>query len=592
MARLADWLLPCLFPVLVFLHLYISPYTKVEESFNIQAIHDILKYGLPSGDHPSKLRAQYDHFSFPGAVPRSFVGALVVATLSKPLIWLDAQVDRQLIVRGVLGAFNAFALVAYANGVRRAFGRNVLVWYILFQASQFHVIYYASRTLPNMFAFGISTLAFRYLLPEYPEKMRQPQYRRRYRLSLYLLTLAGIIFRSELALLLATTTLYLWSKRLINLRHHIIPAAIVGLYVGLTTTIFTDSLFWQQFPLWPEFSAFKFNVLSGQASAWGTSPWHYYFTNAIPRLLLNPLTYLLAVPLSLSLPATRPAASSLLLPSLTYIALYSIIPHKEWRFILYTIPPLTTSASLGASYLWTHRSKSPLTRLLSALLVLSTLASFALSTLLLLPISATNYPGAHALNALHTLAHNSQQSITVHMDNLACQTGVTRFLEFPEPGAPLVRLPGSPDGRYPVIQTGATRWVYDKTEMGELERMEREGKGKGGLEGFWEGIDYALVEVVGDDGAGAGADPKVAGNAGGGQWEVVGEVSGFGGVRVLRAGEGEGKVEEGILRQLLGERAVEGWRVVRGLVRRYVTRGWWVEVKMVPRVRILRHFRR
>src|SRR5204862_2682995 len=61
-------------------------------------------------------------------------------------------------VRALLGIFNAFALSFYARGVRRVFGENTALWYILFQASQFHVIYYASRTLPNMFAFGISTL--------------------------------------------------------------------------------------------------------------------------------------------------------------------------------------------------------------------------------------------------------------------------------------------------------------------------------------------------------------------------------------------------------------------------------------------------
>lgn len=35
------------------------------------------------------------------------------------------------------------------------FGDTARVWYMLLQASQFHVIYYASRTLPNMFAFGL-----------------------------------------------------------------------------------------------------------------------------------------------------------------------------------------------------------------------------------------------------------------------------------------------------------------------------------------------------------------------------------------------------------------------------------------------------
>ena len=66
------------------LHLYCSPYTKVEESFNIQAIHDILSYGIPIGDAADHVRKHYDHVAFPGSVPRTFVGALSVAGISWP----------------------------------------------------------------------------------------------------------------------------------------------------------------------------------------------------------------------------------------------------------------------------------------------------------------------------------------------------------------------------------------------------------------------------------------------------------------------------------------------------------------------------
>jgi alpha-1,6-mannosyltransferase len=59
-------------------------------------------------------------------------------------------------VRGVLGLCNAFSLVAFGRSVQRAFGTTAGIWYALFQASQFHVVYYASRTLPNMFAFVFS----------------------------------------------------------------------------------------------------------------------------------------------------------------------------------------------------------------------------------------------------------------------------------------------------------------------------------------------------------------------------------------------------------------------------------------------------
>jgi alpha-1,6-mannosyltransferase len=149
----ADLLLILLLPSLILFHLVLAPYTKVEESFNLQATHDILLYGTPEG---ARLQATFDHFEFPGAVPRTFFGAVILAGVSRPVVDVLGWQHAQLVVRAVLGLFNAFTLLRYADGVRKAFGATAARWWIALLLGQFHVLFYASRTLPNMFAFGLS----------------------------------------------------------------------------------------------------------------------------------------------------------------------------------------------------------------------------------------------------------------------------------------------------------------------------------------------------------------------------------------------------------------------------------------------------
>jgi len=99
--------------VVIQVHHLAAPYTKVEESFNIQAIHDILINGIPLRDAGPFFTANYDHLTFPGSVPRTFVGAVTLAGLISPLrlVFGDDVFERTFYQ--LLGLYSAQSLLSF-----------------------------------------------------------------------------------------------------------------------------------------------------------------------------------------------------------------------------------------------------------------------------------------------------------------------------------------------------------------------------------------------------------------------------------------------------------------------------------------------
>mmetsp|Transcript_45746 Transcript_45746/g.106727 ORF Transcript_45746/g.106727 Transcript_45746/m.106727 type:complete len:665 (-) Transcript_45746:569-2563(-) len=442
------WDLP---PIAIcFVYVLLCPFSKVEESFNLQATHDLMYHGLSF--------ASYDHHEFPGVVPRTFLGALVVSLLSAPMVkppeLLGAsKYTAQLTVRCVLGLLSCAALLKVQRATRRQFGANAARAFVLLTCVQFHWLFYASRTLPNTFGGILCSLATAcWLDADVTGAVR-------------LLTVAVVIFRFELLLLLGPLCVLFLARGQIGIAPLILNGIATGV-LSLLLTVLVDSMLWRR-PLWPEGAVFYANTVLNMSAEYGASPFYWYFTSALPRALL------IGLPLAAASLYLVPRARQFVLVPLAFVAVYSLLPHKELRFVLYVVPPLNVAAAAALARLHVQlpslKAKASTSRVSAvlgrALLCAALLASFLLS-MGFLRAASLNYPGAHALLALHRLEAKAPKPY-VHIGVDAAMSGVSRFLEQPRPWrySKEEGLDASEYGRFSHLLTHASATVPGFVEL-------------------------------------------------------------------------------------------------------------------------------
>ncbi|CAK9442386.1 uncharacterized protein LODBEIA_P61290 [Lodderomyces beijingensis] len=438
-------------------HLVIAPYTKVEESFNIQAVHDILNFGIL----PIENLDNYDHKQFPGVVPRTFVGSLVLAALATPAVFISSLFGRDLLhgdqsrlqslVRGILGLLNVFMLMRLRDAANKVTFRDkrskikgvVGFWFSVLLFSQFHLLYYSSRTLPNFIALPLVSYALSKLMVGDLT-------------GLTYLAFTAVVFRMEVgvfaAIIAIVSSLGFGQSNIFANGIYLAAGALFGAF----TSFAIDSYFWGR-PVLPELESFLFNIISGESVNWGVEPWGAYFKKYLFQLFRPPTILILALPGvagdptedysgETSKPGTvqHPARNSLrilFVSSILYIAVMSFQPHKEWRFIVYTIPIFTLAAANGLANLSMKWSLSYSTKLLTVIITLMA-GLGAILSLQMGYASSFNYPGGEALAFVNDYVKEDTH-VKIHIDVPACMTGVTRFGE----------LHGS-------------NAIYDKTENG------------------------------------------------------------------------------------------------------------------------------
>lgn len=448
------WVLDLALLLVALAYLLVAPYTKVEESFNIQAIHDVLNYGV----FPAKVLENYDHKAFPGVVPRTFVGSVVVGGLLKVSdVFISllmgasilhgsefGQLHIQVMARGILAALNILALTAVRQSVdaivhrgRKARPGVVGFFFTLLLLSQFHLLFYMSRTLPNFMALPLVNFAISRLV--YGDMS-----------GLAILAFTGVVFRLEIgvfATVIAAVSSLVFGQAAISTNVFML---VFGTLVGLALTFSVDSYFWGRWLL-PELESFYFNIVHGKSVEWGIEPYGAYFTKYVPNFFRPPHIIILALlgfmhdlahdgvngKQDKKVIVNHPARNSvrvLVVSAIAFIAVMSFQPHKEWRFIVYTVPIFTLSAAVGLSSIWWKRSVLFAHKSLLLIAAVSFLMSWALSSFMAFA-SSFNYPGGEAISYLDNyLYHNrTGANITVHMDVPSCMSGVTKFAELHDP---------------------------------------------------------------------------------------------------------------------------------------------------------------
>ena len=131
----------------MFFHLWVCPFTKVEESFNVQATHDLLF---------KKELDYFDHLEFPGVVPRTFIGPIVISFLTRwALVFPIPKLTFLFLTRLILGTLLVQSISYLYRSIRKVYGSRVASFFYLFTLCQFHTTFWMSRLLPNTFAFGL-----------------------------------------------------------------------------------------------------------------------------------------------------------------------------------------------------------------------------------------------------------------------------------------------------------------------------------------------------------------------------------------------------------------------------------------------------
>ncbi|KAI9330015.1 Alg9-like mannosyltransferase family-domain-containing protein [Zopfochytrium polystomum] len=269
---------------------------------------------------------------------RGFMHPLLFAAVYKALsvMGLDNSALFILAPKILQAMFAAAADVSVYLLAKRLYGPGPARWALFASLVSFFNFFCATRTFSNSIETSLTSLAL--LFWPWPGTSSEGVARRE------LLSLSIAAF----ACILRPTNVVIWlvmgTDRLARLnwmgRTSLISRAIAVSILAVAISVAVDSAYYGEWTLAP-LNFFYFNVARDIATFYGSNPWHWYLSQGVPLVFFTHTPFVVWAAFAPNPPDSTRIATRLVVAT---VAVYSALPHKEFRFVMPLLPVVCVEA--------------------------------------------------------------------------------------------------------------------------------------------------------------------------------------------------------------------------------------------------------
>ncbi|KAI7903719.1 Alg9-like mannosyltransferase family-domain-containing protein [Cokeromyces recurvatus] len=273
---------------------------------------------------------------------RSFAHPIIIAALYKLIQWMGLDNTQLLVVvpRYFQAVLTAMADVATFTLAKKVIGNQIAPFILFTSLCSWFNFFMAARTLSNSIEMVFTILALNYWPLTGHCSLRN------YRIALILASIACVM-RPTNALIWLFLGIHLLIISPYRVKLAMNAAGVVSI-VLLLNTLLDTRLFtgvWS-FKVFTPWLFFKTNVINSISLFYGVHTWHWYLTQGIPVILTTFLPFV-GFGLYRMDKAIYDRIKILLGLTIWMIIVYSLLPHKEFRFIFPIVPILFIVAAYG-----------------------------------------------------------------------------------------------------------------------------------------------------------------------------------------------------------------------------------------------------